>query len=68
MEMSRISVHDVLTLSHLIVLYSQLPKPKPPTRWEAYAKLKGIQNRKKERMVWDKTHNVSSELCFDTDY
>ncbi|KAI9274484.1 ribosome biogenesis regulatory protein-domain-containing protein [Phascolomyces articulosus] len=30
-----------------------LPKDKPLTRWEKFAKVKGIQNRKRERMVWD---------------
>ncbi|KAF8979781.1 Rhodanese- sulfurtransferase [Entomortierella lignicola] len=30
-----------------------LPKPKPETRWEKFAKAKGIVNRKKERMVYD---------------
>ncbi|CDW57558.1 ribosome biogenesis regulatory protein [Trichuris trichiura] len=29
-----------------------VPKMKPPTKWEEYAKLKGIQRRKKSRMVW----------------
>jgi regulator of ribosome biosynthesis len=31
----------------------QIPKEKPLTRWEKYAKLKGIKKQKKERMVWD---------------
>ncbi|KAF9586625.1 Rhodanese- sulfurtransferase [Lunasporangiospora selenospora] len=30
-----------------------LPKPKPETRWEKFAKAKGIVKRKKERMVFD---------------
>ncbi|KAI9136980.1 ribosome biogenesis regulatory protein-domain-containing protein [Paraphysoderma sedebokerense] len=30
-----------------------LPKPKPPTKWERFAKEKGIQKRKKTRMVFD---------------
>ncbi|KAI9497005.1 ribosome biogenesis regulatory protein-domain-containing protein [Zychaea mexicana] len=30
-----------------------LPKDKPLTRWEKFAKVKGIQNRKRERMVYD---------------
>jgi regulator of ribosome biosynthesis len=30
-----------------------LPKEKPMTRWEKFAKTKGIQKRKKERMVFD---------------
>ncbi|KAI8148673.1 ribosomal biogenesis regulatory protein [Fennellomyces sp. T-0311] len=30
-----------------------LPKDKPLTRWEKFAKAKGIQNRKRERMVYD---------------
>lgn len=32
-----------------------LPKAKPPTKWEQYAKLKGIQKKKKSRMVYDET-------------
>lgn len=30
-----------------------LPPPKKETRWEKFAKEKGIQNRKRARMVWD---------------
>ncbi|KAJ2453331.1 Rhodanese- sulfurtransferase [Coemansia sp. RSA 2336] len=30
-----------------------LPKEKPMTRWEKFAKIKGIENRKKSRMVFD---------------
>nr|XP_002125582.1 ribosome biogenesis regulatory protein homolog [Ciona intestinalis] len=30
-----------------------IPKAKPPTKWEEYAKLKGIRKLKKGRMVWD---------------
>jgi regulator of ribosome biosynthesis len=30
-----------------------LPKPKPLTKWERFAKEKGIQNKKRGRMVWD---------------
>lgn len=30
-----------------------LPQPKPETRWEAFAKAKGIEKRKRGRMVWD---------------
>jgi regulator of ribosome biosynthesis len=30
------------------------PEPKPETRWEKFAKEKGIKKRKRERMVWDK--------------
>ena len=45
------------TISTLCSLL-QLPKPKKETKWEAYAKLKGIQKKKKERMVWDETHKV----------
>ncbi|KAM8881258.1 ribosome biogenesis regulatory protein homolog [Synchiropus picturatus] len=31
------------------------PKPKPPTKWEQFAKLKGIQKKKKTSLVWDET-------------
>lgn len=31
------------------------PKPKAPTRWEQFAKLKGIQKKKKTNLVWDET-------------
>ncbi|KAI5640730.1 hypothetical protein M9H77_00460 [Catharanthus roseus] len=30
-----------------------LPKPKPPTRWELFAQKKGIQKRKKDKIVFD---------------
>lgn len=30
-----------------------LPPPKKETRWEKFAKEKGIQNRKRARMLWD---------------
>ncbi|KAL4240845.1 Rhodanese-related sulfurtransferase [Mactra antiquata] len=30
-----------------------VPKEKALTKWEKYAKLKGIQNKKKSRLVWD---------------
>ncbi|GMH17862.1 hypothetical protein Nepgr_019703 [Nepenthes gracilis] len=30
-----------------------LPKPKPPTRWELFSKKKGINKRKKDKVVWD---------------
>eukprot|EP00033_Pygsuia_biforma_P001969 GCRY01002192.1.p1 GENE.GCRY01002192.1~~GCRY01002192.1.p1 ORF type:complete len:352 (-),score=63.92 GCRY01002192.1:53-1072(-) len=30
-----------------------LPKPKQPTKWEEFAKKKGIQKRKRDRMVYD---------------
>jgi len=33
-----------------------LPKEKAPTKWEQYAKLKGIEKRKKSRMVYDDVH------------
>uniref|UniRef100_A0A667X9C3 Ribosome biogenesis regulatory protein n=1 Tax=Myripristis murdjan TaxID=586833 RepID=A0A667X9C3_9TELE len=29
------------------------PKPRPPTKWEEFAKLKGIQKKKKTNLVWD---------------
>ena len=33
-----------------------VPKLKEETRWEKFAKMKGIQNRKKGRMIWDEEH------------
>ena len=38
----------------------QPPKPKPETKWEKYAKLKGIQKKKKGRKVWDEELKVTS--------
>ncbi|XP_075684415.1 ribosome biogenesis regulatory protein homolog [Rhinoderma darwinii] len=32
------------------------PKPRAPTRWEEFAKLKGIQKKKKTNLVWDEVH------------
>ena len=33
--------------------YQPLPQPKPLTRWDRYARDKGVSNRKRSRMVWD---------------
>ena len=33
-----------------------VPKPKPETRWERFAKEKGIEKKKRGRMVWDEAH------------
>ena len=30
-----------------------VPKPRPPTKWEKYAREKGINKRKKDKKVWD---------------
>ena len=30
-----------------------LPKPKPPTKWERFARAKGIQSRRRDRKTWD---------------
>ncbi len=30
-----------------------VPKPRPPTKWERYAKEKGIQKKKRTKVVWD---------------
>ena len=30
-----------------------LPKPKPLTKWEKFAKEKGISHKKKEKAIWD---------------
>jgi regulator of ribosome biosynthesis len=30
-----------------------LPKPKPPTKWERFARAKGIQSQRRDRKVWD---------------
>ena len=30
-----------------------LPKPKPPTKWEQFAKAKGIQKTRRDKKVWD---------------
>jgi len=31
----------------------EIPKNKPMTKWQEYAQMKGVQKRKKGRMVWD---------------
>nr|XP_015209188.1 PREDICTED: ribosome biogenesis regulatory protein homolog [Lepisosteus oculatus] len=33
-----------------------VPKPRAPTKWEEFAKLKGIQKKKKTNLVWDDVH------------
>ena len=41
-----------------MMLCWQVPKEKQLTKWEQYAKLKGIQKKKKGRMVWDNESQV----------
>ncbi|MBY0307788.1 MAG: ribosome biogenesis regulatory protein homolog, partial [Phycisphaerales bacterium] len=33
-----------------------VPEKKPTTKWEQFASARGILNRKRERMLWDETH------------
>lgn len=35
-----------------------VPEPKPETKWEKFAREKGIKNTKKERMVYDEVNDV----------
>ncbi|XP_065659555.1 ribosome biogenesis regulatory protein homolog isoform X2 [Hydra vulgaris] len=39
--------------STLLPREKPIPKPKPPTKWEIYAKKKGIEKKKRSRMLWD---------------
>ncbi|KAF3581659.1 hypothetical protein DY000_02029108 [Brassica cretica] len=41
--------------SMLTFFVSLLPRPKPPTKWEEFALKKGIQKRKKDKIVYDET-------------
>uniref|UniRef100_A0AAY5EDU6 Ribosome biogenesis regulatory protein n=1 Tax=Electrophorus electricus TaxID=8005 RepID=A0AAY5EDU6_ELEEL len=38
------------------------PKPRPPTKWEQFAKLKGIQKKKKTNLVWDEERVAKNEF------
>ncbi|KAJ3681144.1 hypothetical protein LUZ60_015633 [Juncus effusus] len=43
-----------------------LPRPKPPTKWELFAKAKGIQNKKKDKRKWDEqTHTWKRTHGYD---
>ena len=45
--------------SFLLPREKPVPKAKTPSKWEAYAKEKGIVKRKKTKLVWDEIVNVS---------
>jgi len=51
--------HDGMTYAVLPYISSTLPREKPvpvkkpPTKWELFAKEKGIKNKKKPKLVWD---------------
>ncbi|KAI5665240.1 hypothetical protein M9H77_24563 [Catharanthus roseus] len=47
------SLYGYLWTTKTLFICSQLPKPKPPTRWELFAQKKGIQKRKKDKIVFD---------------
>lgn len=36
----------------------KIPKPKPPTRWEKFAKERGINKKKRGRMIYDEEHEA----------
>lgn len=38
----------------------QIPKPKPPTKWDIFAKQKGIKKEKRSRMVFDEQSQVKT--------
>ncbi|NXN67888.1 RRS1 protein, partial [Himantopus himantopus] len=38
------------------------PRPRPPTRWEQFARLKGIRRRKRTSLVWDEQAKDREEL------
>ncbi|PIA60326.1 hypothetical protein AQUCO_00300076v1 [Aquilegia coerulea] len=43
-----------------------LPRPKPPTKWEEFAKKKGIKHRKKDKIVYDvQTHSWKRRYGYD---
>jgi regulator of ribosome biosynthesis len=48
---------------HVLPRMHPLPKEKVETRWEKFAREKGIDKRKKERMVWDE-HSQSWKPSF----
>lgn len=41
------------TPTYILPREKPVPVPKPPTKWELYAKEKGIKNVKKTQSVWD---------------
>jgi hypothetical protein len=41
-----------------------VPKDKPMTKWEQYAKTKNIKKRKKSTMVWDDQAKVCQSCHF----
>ncbi len=42
---------------YLLPRSKPVPKPKTPTKWETYAKEKGIQKKKREKLVFDDNNN-----------
>ncbi|OWM65908.1 hypothetical protein CDL15_Pgr015333 [Punica granatum] len=48
-----ISCYESMCLNKVIGEIYELPKPKPPTKWETFAKMKGIKKHKKDKVVWD---------------
>lgn len=48
--------------SFLLPREKPVPKARAPTKWETYAKDKGITKRKKTKLVWDEIVNVRRNL------
>ena len=66
-EAERLEVGPVVSLpvpEFRVPREKPMPKKKELTRWQKYAQEKGIQNRKRDRMVWDETsQSVSARAC-----
>lgn len=45
--------HSATSENSLLPREKPLPKPKPPTKWERFAKEKGISKTRKDKKVWD---------------
>lgn len=39
-----------------------VPRPKPLTKWQKYAREKGITKTKKSKLTWDETLQVTSRM------
>lgn len=60
LEKKRIDNMEVTVLPEKITQLPRsrpVPKPRVPTKWESFAKNKGIQKRKKDKLIYDESTN-----------
>lgn len=59
-KVDEVTVAVLPKVTYIIPRAQPVPKPKAPTKWERFAKEKGIEKKKKDKLKWDDILKVSA--------